>query len=361
MIPETRTWAGIRIGHPSQTSGSPRRGRCPAIRLEALESRRLLSSFSPPSANLPVIAPSGAYIIHVDGPGVVKDRMTTNGAIDISAYGTTDATTISIIQTKPRFHFPSQLLAIQNLMIRSGELGGLNASSAELAGHMTPLTNSVNTFEIGELGPKSQVNINGSVGSMTVSSIDLGPIGHFEVTGDLNDLSQSGPMTIGAVTLDGGKFTVGRDSIDSININGDLAISQDGLLSIGRDQDGTFNVNGSALLNSGGQISVGRNLGSMSVTGNLIVGPNGSGIAINGAISSLNVDGYFEGQGGSANPSAIDLGVGLNLTGLTILGGISGKGGLINANVRAGGSASGVSITYGQYNSTIQSNTSMPT
>jgi hypothetical protein len=53
--------------------------------------------------------------------------------------------------------------------------------------------------------------------------------------------------------------------------------------------------------------------------------------------------------------------VGLNLSGLTVLGGISGQGGLINANIRAGGSISGVDIPYGTTNSTIQSNATMPT
>ena len=42
---------------------------------------------------------------------------------------------------------------------------------------------------------------------------------------------------------------------------------------------------------------------------------------------------------------------------LTILGALSGQGGLINANVRAGGSISNVNIVYGTINSTIQPNT----
>jgi hypothetical protein len=59
--------------------------------------------------------------------------------------------------------------------------------------------------------------------------------------------------------------------------------------------------------------------------------------------------------------SRLELGVGLNLSGLTILGGISGQGGLINANIRANGSVSGVDIAYGTDKSTIQTNTSMAT
>ena len=47
-----------------------------------------------------------------------------SGAIDLNAYGTTAHSTITITQTQPRYHAANQLLAIQNLNIRSGQLGG---------------------------------------------------------------------------------------------------------------------------------------------------------------------------------------------------------------------------------------------
>jgi hypothetical protein len=371
MIPDTRTWAGTRIGDLARIEASPRRRRSAAPILEALESRRLLSLYSGPSANLPVVSRGGAFLVQVSGgPGVVKTRPAAGGAVDLTAYGTTAATTITITQTKPRLHFANELLAIQDLVIRSGQLGSLEATPAELTGRMTPLTNSVNNLDIGALGPKAQVNIAGSVAEMSASSIILGPTGHVSIAEGINAAaptpSQSGLLTLGSVTigtltLDGGRFGIGGDSTLPITIQGNLTASQDGLLSIGRDEDSSFTVNGSILLSSGGQILVGRNLDELTVVGNVIVSPNGSGIAINGALNSLTVDGYFQGQGGTANPSAIDLGVGLNLSGLTILGGISGQGGLINANIRAGGSVSGVAVAYGTYNSTIQANTSMTT
>jgi hypothetical protein len=367
----------------ADTPGSSRRRTAPA--LESLEGRRLLSAYTGPSSNRPVTTPSGGFWIQVSGPGVVEVHHTPGGAIDLNAYGTTSATTITITQTRPRYHETSRPLAIQYLKIRSGQLGGLSAMPVALEGRMTPIAGSMSTFDIGTIGPKAQVDINGSVGVMGVSNIDLGPTGHVSIAGDINTLSQggtpllplpnsgtsatgnaggtseSGAMTIGSITINGGRFSIGRDSLESIAINGDVSISQDGKLSIGRDQDGTFTVYGSMVLSSGGQLVVGRNLASLAITGNLIVQPNGSGVAVDGALESLTVDGYLEGQGGQSTPTAVDLGVGLNLSNLTILGGISGQGGLINANIRAGGTVSEVNIPYGTSNSTIQSNAAMPT
>ena len=48
-----------------------------------------------------------------------------------------------------------------------------------------------------------------------------------------------------------------------------------------------------------------------------------------------------------ARRRSFDLGVGLNISGLTISGGTTSQDGLINANIRAGGSITGVNIAYG--------------
>jgi len=114
------------------------------------------------------------------------------------------------------------------------------------------------------------------------------------------------------------------------------------------------------VLDSGGQLAVGRNLSDLTVTGNLIVNPSGSGIVVGGELGAVTVDGIFQGQGGLAAPALFDLGVGLNMSGLSILGGNSSLNGLINANIRAGGSISGVDIVYGTINSTIQPDTPPP-
>ena len=153
MIPSTRRGAGVRIADSRRLHTSMRRSRPTVPVLECLETRRLLSLYTGPSANLPVASRAGAFQVQVSGPGVVKARPAAHGAIDLTAYGTTADTTITIAQTHARYHFPNQLLSIQNLVVRSGQLGSLAAMPAELNGRMTPLVNSVNNLSIGGWGP----------------------------------------------------------------------------------------------------------------------------------------------------------------------------------------------------------------
>ena len=200
----------------------------------------------------------------------------------------------------------------------------------------------------------------GSVGDMTVSNIDLGPTGLVSISGGLNTSVLTGSMTIGGLTLDGGRFMIGQDSVAPISILDNMTISHDGLFSVGRDLDGSLSVNGNLELDSGGQLMVGRNLAVLNVLGNVIVNPSGSGIVVNGELGGVFVAGTFQGQGGTAAPTFFDLGVGLNLDVLSIVGGNTALNSLINANIRAGGSISDVDIAYGTVNSTIQPNTPPP-
>ena len=177
---------------------------------------------------------------------------------------------------------------------------------------------------------------------MNVSSINLGPNGLVSISGGLNTSDLTGSMTIGSLKLDGGRIEIGQDSVAPISVQDTMTISHDGLFSVGRDLDGSLTVNGDLVLDSGGELIVGRNLENLTVSGNLIVDPSCSGIVVNGVLGDLVVDGLFQGQGGTAAPTVFDLGVGLNLNGLTILGGNKSQNGLINANIRAGGSISGV-------------------
>jgi hypothetical protein len=335
-----------------------RRALAPA--LEPLEGRRLLAIFAGPSANLPVFSSGGHFLIQVSGTGVVKVHPAGHGAINLIAFGTTADSTVTVSLVRPRWHFPAQLLPIHTLTVTSGLLGGLDASPAELTGKMTPLNNTVNTLDLAGIGPSAQVVVNGSVGEMTVSQVDLGPTGRVLISGALNTTDLTGPMVIGGITIDGGQFVIGQDSMAPISISGNMNISHDGVFSVGRDLDNGLTVNGNLELDSGGLLMVGRNLSDLTVNGNVIVNPSGGGIVVNGALDGVTIDGIFQGQGGTSAPTFFDLGVGLNLTGLTISGGNKNQDGLINANIRAGGSISGVNITYGTVNSTIQPNTPPP-
>ena len=176
---------------------------------------------------------------------------------------------------------------------------------------------------------------------MNVENVNLGPTGSVSISGSLNTSQLTGSMTIGSLSLDGGRFVIGQDSVAPISIQDSMTISHDGLFSVGRDLDNSLSVNGNLELDSGGQLMVGRNLAELIVNGDVIVNPSGSGIVVNGALGNVVVGGIFEGQGGTAAPTFFDLGVGLNLNGLTILGGNTSLNGLINANIRAGEASAG--------------------
>jgi hypothetical protein len=373
MEEHARRWAGRRRleqnGHEHGAARPPRRRLAPT--LELLEGRRLLSTYTGPSAMRAVSTSGGIFLIQVSGPGLIKVHSGGRGAIDLNAFGTTSGSTITVTLVRPHYHARTQLLDIHNLTVTSGQLGGLDASPVILTGTMTPLENSVNTLDLGVLGPAAQVNINGSVGTMSVQMVNLGPTGRVTISGALNTANSpvsgtggsadlTGLMAIGSLTINGGQFDVGQDSLTPISIAGDMTISHDGRFSVGRDLDGSLSVNGNLVLDTGGQLFVGRNLSELFVNGSVIVNPTESGIVVGGALSNLIVNGYVQGQGGTSAPTVFDVGVGLSLSGLTINGGNNMQNGLINSNIRAGASITGVSIAYGTANSTIQPNTPPP-
>ncbi len=216
------------------------------------------------------------------------------------------------------------------------------------------------------LGPGAQIDINGSVGTMEVGSVNLGPGGHVVITGDLNGSAQSSSssstttpaMTISSMNLAGGQFIIGRDSLEPISIAGNLTLSLNGLLSIGRDQAGTLAVGGSIILDSGGQISVGRNLAAVAVGGNILVDPGASGIVVGGNLDALAVGGYFRGQGSA---TATDLGVGLNLSNFNMYGGgaSTSPGGIQLANINVGKNIANLNASYGIFRSWITAGVSI--
>ena len=320
---------------------------------------------------------------------------------DLKVLGTSADSTLSITQVRPRFHAANQLLSIRNLTIKSGQIGSINASPVELDGTMTPLTSSVNTIQFGGLGPAAQIDVVGSLGSMSLGNVMLGPTGHVVIAGNVSGLgtgtttntggtasgtgtstvtingtvtgtitasgsgtgtgSSSIPQTVGSVTInqmaiDGGEFRIVGDSSAPIQIMGTLSLSHNGVFIVGRDQTGSMTVGGSILIDTGGQLQVGRNLSSLAVAGNVVMNPGASGIVVGGDVGSLSVGGIFRGQG---SPSAIDLGVGLNLNGFTVLGGSSDQGGLQNANISVGKNINGLNVPHGIFRSWITAGVSI--
>ncbi len=332
-----------------------RAGTRPA--LECLESRQLLSLYTGFSHVRNVPTPYGVYSLQVQGPGILKTSPAGGGAFDVKVLGTTEASTLTISQVRPRFHVPNGPMTIRNLTIGSGQIGSILAGSVELAGAMTPLSGSVGSLELGALGPAAQIDVHGSVSTFDVGSVNLGPGGHVLIAGDVNSAFQSlgqsaaaTALTISSMNLNGGQFIIGRDSLEPISIAGDFTLSHNGLFAVGRDQTGTVTVGGSVVIDSGGQISVGRNLAALSVGGNIQVDPGASGIVVGGDLSALSVGGFLRGQGSA---SATDLGVGLNLNSLTVLGGGASQGGIQSANINVAKNLSNVNVAHGIFGSWI--------
>jgi hypothetical protein len=328
--------------------------------LEPLEGRELLSVFTGPSAIRAVRTTGGIFQISVSGPGVFKVHSAGQSAIALTAFGTTNASTITVSQIRPPWHFPSHDLVLNKVVIVSGQLGNLDAPSSELNGTMTQINNTVSSLEFDTIGPNAQIKVNGDVGTLSANQVNLGPLGQVVISGALNTSDLTGSMTIGNLNIVSGRIVIGGDSIAPITVTGDMTISQNGLFSVGRDMDGSLTVGGNLELDTGGQLFVGRNMSNLTVDGDVIVNPSGSGIVVNGALGSVNVNGIFQGQGGTSTPTLFDLGVGLTLSGLTIAGGTVSQNGLIDANIRAGSTITGQNITFGIVNSTIQQNTPPP-
>jgi len=338
-------------------SRSTHRSRSLTPAIEGLEGRQLLSFYTGPALSRELVTKAGIYQVQIEGAGLFKVFPAGGGALDLKLFGTTNQSTLSISLVRPLYHHPAQPFQIRKLTVVSGQLGTINAPAAVLTGKASPLSESVNSITLEGLGPRSQMSINGGLGSLSIGSVDLGPTGSFVVSEDLLNGEQTTSITIGTMTLDGGRFAIGPDSLGPIQINGDLNLTHDGVLAVTRDLSGGLSVGGNLNLANGGQIAIGRNLSSLSVTGNVYVNQSSDGIAVGGSLGALLTTGYFVGQGGTTNPSAIDVGVGLAIGSIIINGGLPGVGGLIKTNIVAGGPIGSTSVPYGIVQSTITPNT----
>jgi hypothetical protein len=331
--------------------------------IEPLEERQLLTLFTGFAHVRHIPTPSGVYSLSIDGPGVLKTSPAGQGTFDVKVLGTSSASTLTISQLRPRYHLVGGLLQIRNLTIRSGQIGSIDAAPVELDGPMTPLDSSPSLISLGALGTNAQVDVHGSVGTMDLGAVNLGPSGHVNIAGDLvgaastSSTQETTPaLSIGQMSLDGGQFVIGRDALAPISIAGDLSLAHDGLFSTGRDQTATLDVGGSLVLDTGGELMVGRNLAGLLVNGDLQVNPSQSGIVVGGDLGNLTVNGVFRGQG---SPSAIDLAVGLDLNGLNVLGGAPSQGSIQSANISVGKNLNGLNVAHGIFRSWITAGVSI--
>lgn len=367
------------------TGGGRRSALTPGV--EPLEDRQLLSGFFAGATPIrPVQSPGGMYLLTMNGPGLEKVQQVGKGAVAITLFGTTSASTLNVALTRPRPHAAAAPLQIASIRVVSGELGGITAGPATLNGPITPLSGSVNTLQFGGLGPNAQIDVNGALGSLSVGGgVALGPTGHVRVGGDINQSVTVG----GTLTLDGGSFLVGRNLVGALNAGGvnltrggafvvgndvigpvtvgnNLSVSSGAVLSVGRDVTtdgggtGGISVNGDLNLD-GGKIVVGRNLdvvdvpvpatnttASLSINGDLTASTGGA-LIVGGNFNGLAVNGVFQGNG-TAVP---DLSVGLDLRNVVVSGATPNQGGIQHASIDVGKNLIGLTVNHGIFDSII--------
>ena len=340
--------------------------------VESLEGRQLLALFTGFSHVRNIPTNSGVYSLQIDGPGVLKTQPAGGGSFDVKVLGTTNASTLTITQVRPRFHVANGPMSIDNLTIRSGQIGSILASPVELDGAMSPVNSGMNTLEFGALGRGARIDVNGGVNTMDVGSVGSGA--QIDVSGSVGTMDV-GSVESGAIDVSGnvstmdvwsvgsgaqidvsgsvGTMDVGSMESGAIDVSGNVSTMNVGSVGSGAQIDvngsvGTMNV-GSVNLGPSGHVVITGNLNSLTVTGNLLVNPGSEGIVVGGNLNGLTVNGIFQGQG----TSAIDLSVGLDLTNFTVLGGGSNLGGVRSANIAVGKDIVGLNIQHAIFNSLI--------
>ena len=139
MIGNDRRLSWRSIPAASRSARVRRTSTAPAV--ESLEGRQLLSTFTGFTHVRNILTPAGIFSLQVTGPGVLKASPAGHGAINLNVLGTTTNSSLSITQVQPRFHVVNTFLVIHNLTIKSGQIGNIQASPAELDGRMTlPMT-----------------------------------------------------------------------------------------------------------------------------------------------------------------------------------------------------------------------------
>ena len=234
--------------------------------VESLEGWQLLALFTGFSHVRNVPTNSGVYSLQIDGPGVLKTQPARRGSFDVKVLGTTNASTLTITQVRPRFHVDNGLMSIDNLTIRSGQIGSILASPVELDGAMSPVNSGMNTLEFGALGPGARIDVNGGVNSMDVGSVGSGA--QIDVNGSVSTMDL-GPVESGAkIVINGSVSTMDVGSVQSgaqIDVSGNVST-----MDVGSVQSGAIDVSGSvSTMDVGsmesGAIDVSGNVGTMNI------------------------------------------------------------------------------------------------
>ena len=310
----------------SRSAQVRRTSTAPAV--ESLEGRQLLSTFTGFTHVRNILTPAGIFSLQVTGPAVLKASPAGHGAINLNVLGTTANSSLSITQVRPRFHVVNTLLAIQNLTIKSGQIGSIQASPAELDGPMTlPMTllttTSINTLQLGALGPNAQIDVNGSVGSMSVQNdVNLGPSGHVVIAGDLNSLTVNGNLLVNP----GSRGIVVGGNLNGLTVNGIFqgqgtsAID----LSVGLDLTNFTVLSGSSNLGSvrSANIAVGKDIVGLNIQHGVFNSLITAGVLIEGSPQSSSSGGNI-GPDGSDAIFDSEILAGVQIINLTINGNVT--------------------------------------
>ena len=100
---------------PWTSSSNRARSRITSPNLEPLEGRQLLAVFTGFAHIRNIATSTGIYWLQITGPGVLKAQPAGGGSFDLKVLGTTDASTLTITQVRPRFHVTNGLMSIDNL------------------------------------------------------------------------------------------------------------------------------------------------------------------------------------------------------------------------------------------------------
>ena len=234
----------------------PSKVSAPAV--ESLETRQLLSFYSGPTASRPVFSKRAVSTVTVSGGGFETLRNLRNGQVAITLYGTGPSSTLSITEQTGRPHFQVVPLQVAKIDVKTGLLGAIQASGADLVGSVTPLNSSVSSLQFNSVGQNAKIDVHGGLNGLSLGGVDLGPNGHIHAGG------LGGTSSLGAVTLDGGTIAIDSDVGGMLNIGG-LTIQRGGLLSIGHDVSGSIQA-GNVTLSTNGQLVVGHDVSSLAVS-----------------------------------------------------------------------------------------------